>query len=315
MAHAGLLFFRAGCPDCKWRTRRHLRQADARAEMDKHFKAEERGRTVTNFTGFVDVIAANSSKVPVVKGGIVALYATGSSIIEATASEIARFKTGGCGVILIDQTPDQLVLAAGLADVGDIESLAGTYGAAVAACKARAAHNWMTTLYVGYDNIAALEAALTSGGVDMSLVRFGVANYNWSIDEAQQLLAQTDSWVYVQYGDNITNAGTPIPGSNPVVTCGEASCDIDVAKKSWADLFTPQDPAVSPHVGIVVYAVDGLLVHCRTVTTTDGKTWEATGVKANKSPAHPGNVTYAIEDGLVIHSRAVTSVDGGATWA
>jgi len=315
MAHAGLLFFRAGCPDCKWRTGRHLRQADAQAQMDKHFKAEERGRTVTNFTGFVDVIAANSSKVPVVKGGIVALYATGSSIIEATASEIARFKNGGCGVVLIDQTSGQEVLAARLADVGDIESLAGTYDAAVSACKARAVHNCMTTLYVGYDNIAALEAALTSGGVDMSLVRFGVANYSWSIDEAQQLLAQTDSWAYVQYGDNITNAGTPIPGSNPVVTCGEASCDIDVAKKSWADLFTPQDPAVSPHEGIVVYAIDGSSVHCRTVTTTDGKTWEAAGVKANKSPAHPGNVTYAIEDGLVIHSRAVTSVDGGATWS
>lgn len=292
-----------------------MRQADAQAQMDKHFKAEERGRTVTNFTGFVDVIAANSSKVPVVKGGIVALYATGSSIIEATASEIARFKNGGCGVVLIDQTSGQEVLAARLADVGDIESLAGTYDAAVSACKARAVHNCMTTLYVGYDNIAALEAALTSGGVDMSLVRFGVANYSWSIDEAQQLLAQTDSWAYVQYGDNITNAGTPIPGSNPVVTCGEASCDIDVAKKSWADLFTPQDPAVSPHEGIVVYAIDGSSVHCRTVTTTDGKTWEAAGVKANKSPAHPGNVTYAIEDGLVIHSRAVTSVDGGATWS
>jgi hypothetical protein len=292
-----------------------LRQADAQAEMDKHFKAEERRRTV-NFVGFVDVIAANSSKVPVVKDGIVALYATGSSIIEATAEEIARFKNGGCGVILIDQTPSQLVLAAGLADVGDIESLAGTYDAAVVACKARAARNWMTTLYVGYDNLGALNTALVDAGVDMSLVRYGVADYNWSVEQAQELLVQNTSWVYVQYGDNLTNANTPIPGSNPVVTCGEASCDIDVADSSWADQFMPQVPQTTPHEGIVVYAIDGQSVHCRTVTTTDGKKWTASGVASNPGqPAHPGNVTYAIEDGLVIHARAVTSVDGGATWS
>jgi hypothetical protein len=193
------------------------------------------------YTGFVDVIAANSGKVPAVKAlGIIALYATGSSLIEETAAERARFKNAGVGVVLIDQTPSQAVLASGLADVGDIESLAGTYTAAAAACKARAAHGWQTTLYVGYDNLAALKSTLQSSGVDMSLVQYGVADYNWSIAEAEVNLAAEPTWAYCQYGDNITNAATKIPGTD--VTCGEAGCDIDVAKSTWAEQFM-SDPA------------------------------------------------------------------------
>ena len=194
-----------------------------------------------DFVGFVDVIGANSGKVPAVPAlKIIALYATGSGIIEETAAEIARFRNAGVGVVLIDQTPSQSVLAAGLADIGDIESLAGTYTAAAAACKARAKHGWQTTLYVGYDNLDALRSALGSAGVDMNLVQFGVADYNWSVETAESYLNGNADWAYCQYGDNITNADTKIPGTD--TTCGEAACDIDVAKATWANQFLPKAP-------------------------------------------------------------------------
>jgi hypothetical protein len=195
---------------------------------------------VSGFIQFVDIMGASSGKVPVKGPQLIALYATGSDGIEATAAQILRFKNAGVGVILLDQTPSQSVLAVGLADVGDIESLAGTYGAAADACKARASHGWQTTLYVGNGNLAALTDFLKAAGVDMTLVLFGVADYNWSLAEAEQLLDDNSDWAYVQYGDNITNAGTLIPGTD--VTCAAAGCDIDVAKSSWGDQFLPGKP-------------------------------------------------------------------------
>ena len=196
------------------------------------------------YVGFVDVIGANSKKIPAVKGlGIIALYATGSEGIEATAAEVARFKNAGVGVVLIDQTPSLSVFAAGIADIADVEHYAGTPQAAINAILSRQAHGWQSTIYIGDDNLASL-ISMFSTEIKRDKVLFGVANYNWSVTEAETLLADNPSWAYCQYGDNITNAGTKIPGTD--VTCGQAGCDIDVAKASWADQFMIKPPVKEP---------------------------------------------------------------------
>jgi hypothetical protein len=191
------------------------------------------------YVPFVDVIGVNSANIPAVSAlGIIALYATGSDGIEATAAEIARFKNAGVGVVLIDQTPSLSVFAAGLADVADVEEGAGTPETAVAAILARQAHGWQSTIYISYNSLDSLIGAFTAD-VDQKRVLFGVANYEWSQAQSEELLSANASWAYCQYGDPDSNPDTLVPGTT--VTLAQAQCDIDVAQASWADqfMFTP----------------------------------------------------------------------------
>lgn len=184
---------------------------------------------------FVDVTGVNAPNIPAVAAlGIIALYATGTDGIEATAAEIARFKNAGVGVVLIDQTPSLSVFAAGLADIADVEQGAGTVETAVAAVLDRQAHGWQSTIYLSYDSLDSMIAAFT-GEVDRDRVQFGVANYEWSQEQSENLLAANASWAYCQYGDPESNPNTLVPGTS--VTLSKAQCDIDVAKGSWADQF------------------------------------------------------------------------------
>lgn len=198
---------------------------------------------MTNFTGFVDVTGDNSHKVPAVAAlGMILLYATGLFGVEATAAEIARFRDAGVGVGLIDQTPSLSVFRAGVAHVAiaDIEPEAGTAPNAAAGALSRQKLGEQSVFYVSQDSLTPLKSVLMTSGVDMALVKFGIANYSDSRASAEAALEANPDWVYVQYGDNISNAGTLIPGTN--VTCGEASCDIDVALTSWAQQFFLKKP-------------------------------------------------------------------------
>lgn len=181
------------------------------------------------------------ASIPAVKGTVVALYATGSATIEATAADIAKYKNAGAGVILIDQTASLSVFAAGLADVADIENGAGTYGAAADAVLARQAKGWQSTFYISQSSYEALIAEFSSQ-VDASLVLFGIANWSDSLAAAEAALTANAHWAYVQYGDPGSNPDTLVPGTN--VTLKQSNADIDVAQESWLSQFLPDPPPV-----------------------------------------------------------------------
>jgi hypothetical protein len=198
------------------------------------------------YVPFVDVTGVNSDNVPAVASlGVIALYATGTDGIEATAAEIARFKDAGVGIILIDQSPSLSVFAAGLADVADVEPGAGTTETAVSAILSRQANGLQSTIYLSYSNLDSMISALPSD-VDQALVLYGVADWNWSQAQSEELLAANPSWAYCQYGTPATNPDTLVPGTN--VTLSEAQCDIDIAQSSWADQFmvTQRTPYPTP---------------------------------------------------------------------
>ncbi len=199
-----------------------------------------------SYVPFVDATGKNCGNIPAVAAlGLIALYATGTDGVEATAAEIARFKNAGVGVVLIDQTPSLSVFAAGLADIADVEQEAGTIPTAVAAILDRQAHGRKSTIYLSYSNLDSMISAFTSN-IDRNLVQFGVANYEWSQAQSEDLLAANASWAYCQYGDPQSNPDTLVPGTN--LTLSQAQCDIDIAKGTWADQFllTPLTPYPTP---------------------------------------------------------------------
>jgi hypothetical protein len=201
------------------------------------------------YTQFVDIMGVNAAAhIPPSPGMIViALYATGSEGIEATAQQIAAYKKAGTGVILIDQSGSLSVFAAGFADVADVEKGAGTQGAAAAAVALRQAHGWQSTIYLSQSVLPGMIGVLEAhGGINMSKVFFAVANYNDSLAAAEAALAANPQWAYIQYGDNITNAGTPVPGARPPITCGQAGCDIDVGNNWFIEQFVPKPPPPPP---------------------------------------------------------------------
>lgn len=227
-----------------------------------------------SYIPFADFTGTSVPKVPAVRGTLVALYATGSSGIEATAADIRKYRSAGAGVILIDQSPSLSVFAAGLADVADVENFAGTPETAARAVLAREAHGWQSTIYLSFSELAAVSAAL-GPAIDRSKVLFGVANYSWSQAQAEQFLTDHPDWAYVQYGDPGSNPNTLVPGTN--VTLRECNADIDIAKASWAAEFLPappppaQPPAVATD-GILVSRTIGWTGH-RMKTADHGRTW------------------------------------------
>ncbi len=199
---------------------------------------------MTSFVPFADATHNSLPKIPATPAmQLIALYATGTVGIEATAADVAKYRAAGTGVVLIDQTPGLKVFAAGLADVADVEFLAGTHASAAAAVLARQAHGWQSTLYCSKNALAGLQAALLPG-TDRSKVLYGVADYNWSRAESEALLGANPHWAYCQYGDPKSNPHTLVPGTS--VTLAQANADIDVGKASWAGHFMPARPSPVP---------------------------------------------------------------------
>lgn len=210
------------------------------------------------FVQWIDIMGINSLKVPATKSlGLISLYATGSQGIEANAQERLRFIDAEVGIIWIDQTPSLAALAAGLAVIGDIEAFAGTFLAAANAAKARAKRNEYTTFYISQDPWQGFKDYLVANGANMSLVNFGIANYNDSEVTAEEFMALHPDVVYVQYGDNITNRNTLVPGTQ--LTLGDVSADIDVGRYSWAKQFypAPPPPPPPPHHGLYEHDLAG----------------------------------------------------------
>jgi len=223
------------------------------------------------FIPFADFTHDSVARIPAVKGTLVALYATGTSNIEATAADILKYRSAGAGVILIDQKPGLPLFRAGLADVGDIEYLAGTDWDAASAVAQRQTHAWQSTLYVSYNSLGALRSAIKNPAG----VLYGVADYSWSQLDSQGLLNEHADWAYCQYGDPASNPNTLVPGTN--VTLRACNADIDIAQQGWASQFLPkpppppQPPAVITD-GILVSRTMGWTGH-RMKTADHGHTW------------------------------------------
>jgi hypothetical protein len=192
---------------------------------------------VTTFVSFIDITGDHASRAPLVKGGIRAFYFTGTGGVEETPAEITAAKAAGMGIVGIDQTLQLALFASGHADVADIEKGAGTTADLIAAVRQRQGHRWQSTAYVSDSGQPGLKASLAGAGLDMSLVLFGVADYSWSLAEAEALLDAHPDWAYVQYGSNLTNPRTLVPGTD--VTLAQAVADINVARGDWADQFKP----------------------------------------------------------------------------
>lgn len=196
--------------------------------------------TSTGYTDFIDITGADAGNAPLVRGGLRAYYLTGSGGIAESAAQISAARAAGMGVVLIDQTPSLTSFAMGWAQVADVENYAGTPQAFEAAVVARQAKGLESVCYCSLSMLNVIKDALPAS-VDQSLVRWGVADYSWSLEAAQNQLAVNPDWVYCQYGDPATNPGTLVPGTT--VTLAAANADIDVAKYDWAAQYIPGSPA------------------------------------------------------------------------
>jgi hypothetical protein len=201
-------------------------------------------------TGFADFTGGSVSQVPIVRGGLVAAYLTGTDGIAWSAAQIQARQAGGEGVVGIDQTPGGQMFAQDgavegvKASIYDVENGAGTPASAAAACRSRVALGVQQhTLYVSLDALPALQAAVAG----IPGVVYGVANYAWSVTEAEAYITANPDVVYVQYGDPQTNPDTLIPGTS--VTLAQANADIDVGLASWANQFIPEEESMAA-VGI-----------------------------------------------------------------
>jgi len=191
------------------------------------------------YTEFIDVTGSNFGRSPLVRGTVRAIYVTGSGGILESAAEIAAAKAAGVGLIRIDQSPGLALFAAGHADVGDIEYLAGTdQSAEIAVGKRQALGLKEHGLYASFSAIPALKASIRNPAG----VGYWVADYSWSILQAELRLAANADWNAVQFGDPNSNPTTLVPGTN--VSLRMAQADIDVAKTSWLSQFlgTPAPP-------------------------------------------------------------------------
>jgi peptidoglycan hydrolase-like protein with peptidoglycan-binding domain len=266
---------------------------------------------MTSFTPFADATNNSLASIPASRTMVlIALYATGTNGIEATAVNIMKYKAAGTGVVLIDQTASLSVFAAGLADVADVERGAGTYASCAAAILARQKHGWQSTVYIAQSNLDALVSELHAVGCDMSLVLFGIANWSDSQAAAEAALDADASWAYIQYGDPGSNPDTLVPGTS--VTLRSCNADINVGKDSWADGFMPHEPKPKPaaepelklgDTGAAVKLLQGLL---------------------NGRPVHPGLTVDGIfgPDTLatvrlvqVNNHLTVDGIVGPQTWA
>lgn len=190
---------------------------------------------------FIDVIQANFSRSPLVRGTWRAVYVTGSPDIAETAAQFASMKADGVGAIRICQTPNLALFAEGHADVADVEPFAGTDTAARdGVAQRQAAGITEHTLYVSLANLGALEGSIA----DPAGVGYWVADWSWSLAQAQAELAAHPNWRGVQFGDPASNPRSLVPGTS--VDLAIAQCDIDCGRLDWLNQFLPGTPPPPP---------------------------------------------------------------------
>jgi hypothetical protein len=206
------------------------------------------GVLVSTFIPFADSMGINSKNLPADPKffPMIALYATGTDGIEATAAEIARFTAAGVGVVLIDQTESLSVFAAGLAHVAiaDVEPGAATPPSVTAAVLARGKRGQESTIYTDGSELVTVKHDLQSAGADMALVSYGLADWSLSQAEAEARIVADPTLAYVQWASPSSNPLTPVPGTGEPLSF--ANVDLDIANLSWAARFLPKPPTVGP---------------------------------------------------------------------
>jgi hypothetical protein len=174
----------------------------------------------------IDAIHGCVSSIPA-RAQKVAGYVTGSSDIQWTAQDWARFAT--TAKVRINQMPGTNPL---LGDVLDVEDGAWTNEEAAQACKERKQHGLQINLYSSQGNLTALLNACDSAGVTAG--NLWVANYSLSEAEATAMVVhRSGPWPVqaVQWAAPQSNPDTRIPGSN--LTLAEGNCDLSVTAAGW----------------------------------------------------------------------------------
>jgi hypothetical protein len=202
-----------------------------------------------------DAMHADVMSIPA-NAPLVAGYVTGSSEVQWTAADWARFSEGK---VRIDQSPELAAFAAGKADVADVETGAGTIAQAAAGAAARKGKGWLSWIYASQGNLAAMKAAVQAAGL-AGHVQYWVAD--WSLSEAEAAAALGGDVVAVQWASPSSNPATVAPGT--VQTLAELNTDLSVTVPGW---FMPHQV----QAGVVVTSA---LIPVP-VTSSDGKTWTA----------------------------------------
>jgi hypothetical protein len=212
-----------------------------------------------SYAVMADAIHADAGNVPV-SIPKVAGYVTGTSDIEWTATDWARFPDSGH--VRIDQSPALAAWASGAADVADIEKGTATQATAVQVALTRKARGWWSFIYVAQGNFTAMQAAVDAAGLSGS-VQYWIAN--WDLDEAQAAAQLQGDVIAVQYASPSSNPDTVVPGGTQ--TLAQANIDLSVTIPSWFQLVPPEPQKT----GVVVTA--GFKTY--NVTSYDGLTWLA----------------------------------------
>jgi hypothetical protein len=181
----------------------------------------------------IDAIHDNVSNIPA-DAPKVAGYVTGTSDVEWTAADWARFAT--TAKVHVNQWPGSNPL---LGDVLDVEPGAWTNEGAAQACAERKKNGLPINLYSSQDNLTPMLNACIAVGVTAG--NLWVANYNLSIEEATALVVHRyGPWPIqaVQWASPSSNPRTLIPGSK--LTLLEGDCDLSVTAPAW---LSGQGPA------------------------------------------------------------------------
>lgn len=190
--------------------------------------------TMMDFTGSDRNFAFLSS----LKPHKVAGYVTGPDIAWSN-TEWAMFPEDQCGHVRIDQSDGLALLAGNHADVGDVETGAGTIEHfADAAIRRRNTWGITTTLYISAAKANTAHAYLTSRGI-IDHVLWWVADWNLSLQEATARI--TGNVVAIQWASPTSNPHTLVPGSNST-TLSQANIDLSVARADWI----PPKPKAPP---------------------------------------------------------------------
>src|ERR1700728_1804722 len=132
----------------------------------------------------IDAIHDNVSNIPA-DALKVAGYVTGTSDVEWTAADGARFAT--TSKVHVNQWPGSNPL---IGDVLDVEPGAWTNEGAAQACAERKKNGLPINLYSSQDNLTPMLNACIAAGVTAG--NLWVANYNLSIEEATALVVHRD---------------------------------------------------------------------------------------------------------------------------
>lgn len=178
-----------------------------------------------------DATSANAHNIP---GDVIAVmgYVTGTPDICWTQAQWDSFPLAG--KLRVDQSPILETFRALLADVADIESGAADLTSFLRTAAYRETQGHHSTLYQSWGvNGANLDIARTS--VDAAhlteWVRYYVAEYSWSADQAVSFMDANPDVVAVQFATPESNPSTLMPGRG--LTLAEAQCDLSVKRADW----------------------------------------------------------------------------------